>query len=70
MMLINEEESNKHRNVENTSSSISDTSNNNIAKFLKYLEFLCFRIKILEKNIKYDNFMNDNFIKVSTFKMF
>ncbi|RIA84991.1 hypothetical protein C1645_831452 [Glomus cerebriforme] len=93
MMLTDEERSNKHRNVKNTSSSMSDISEKNNddqlkilnekvniltvknekfydqlikdnAKFLKHLEFLCSRIKFLEKNIEHDNFMNNSFIKL------
>ncbi|RIA94320.1 hypothetical protein C1645_818243 [Glomus cerebriforme] len=66
MISADEEESNKRKNIEDTSSSISDTSeknNDDNVKFLEYLEFLCFRIKFLEKNIEYDNFMNNSFIK-------
>ncbi|RIA83243.1 hypothetical protein C1645_834101 [Glomus cerebriforme] len=59
-MSADEERSNKCRNIEDTSSSMSDTNN---AKFLERLEFLYSRIKFLEKNIEHDNFMNNNFIK-------
>ncbi|RIA93980.1 hypothetical protein C1645_735095 [Glomus cerebriforme] len=93
MMSVDEERSNKCRNVEDISSSMSDTSKKNNddqlkilnekvdiltvknekfydqviqdnAKFLECLEYLCFRIKFLEKNIEYDNFMNNSFIKL------
>ncbi|RIA95501.1 hypothetical protein C1645_816586 [Glomus cerebriforme] len=39
------------------------------AKFLECLEFLCSRIKFLEKNIEHDNFMNNSFIKHLTKKV-
>ncbi|RIA87635.1 hypothetical protein C1645_827478 [Glomus cerebriforme] len=78
-MLADEEGSNKCRNVEDTNSSMSGTNQLKIlnekvdkiynqlikdnAKFLEHLEFLCSRIKFLEKNIEHDNFMNNSFYK-------
>ncbi|RIA87301.1 hypothetical protein C1645_740230 [Glomus cerebriforme] len=60
MMSADEERSNKCRNVEDTSSNMNGISEKNNDE---HLEFLCSKIKFLEKNIEHDNFINNSFIK-------